>query len=79
MGSQAEWLQRFSSPSGASSSAGRTVFASAVGPLRLAEALRQTGSYDLVFNGLAVVVVFLGIASAQVLAPAEVSKAAVRT
>ena len=40
-----------------------TVFASAVGPLLLAQTLRQTGSYDLMFNGLAVVVVFLGIAS----------------
>jgi MFS family permease len=55
-----------------------TVFASAVGPLLLAETLRQTGSYDLVFNGLAVVVLFLGIASwycpvpaAQVLTAAE--------
>ncbi|MBZ5603336.1 MAG: MFS transporter, partial [Acidobacteriia bacterium] len=40
-----------------------TVFASAVGPLLLAETLRQTGSYDVVFNGLGVIVVFLGIAS----------------
>jgi len=40
-----------------------TVLASAVGPLLLAETLRQTGSYDLIFNGLAVVVFFLGIAS----------------
>ena len=38
-----------------------TVFASAVGPLLLAETLRRTGSYDLIFNGLAVVVVALGI------------------
>jgi hypothetical protein len=55
-----------------------TVFASAVGPLLLAETLRQTGSYDLMFNGLAMVVLFLGIASwycpapaAQVLSAAE--------
>ena len=55
-----------------------TVFASAVGPLLLAETLKQTGSYDLIFNGLAVVVLFLGVASwycpipaAQVLAAAE--------
>jgi MFS family permease len=40
-----------------------TVFASAVGPLLLAETLKQTGSYDLMFNGLAVIVLFLGIAS----------------
>ncbi len=40
-----------------------TVLASAVGPLMLAETLRQTGSYDLMFNGLAVIVVLLGIAS----------------
>ena len=39
-----------------------TVFASAVGPLLLAGTLRQTGSYDLIFNSLAVVVVLLGIA-----------------
>lgn len=55
-----------------------TVFASAVGPLLLAETLRQTGSYDLMFNGLAAVVLFLGIASwycpmpgAQTLSAAE--------
>jgi MFS family permease len=55
-----------------------TVFASAVGPLMLAETLKQTGSYDLMFNGLAVVVLLLGIASwycpvpaAQVLSAAE--------
>ena len=39
-----------------------SVFASAVGPLLLAGTLRQTGSYDLIFNSLAVVVVLLGIA-----------------
>jgi MFS family permease len=55
-----------------------TVFASAVGPLLLAETLRQTGSYDVMFNLLAVVVLFLGIVSwycpvprAQVLSAAE--------
>jgi hypothetical protein len=47
-----------------------TVFASAVGPLLLAETLQQTGSYDLMFNGLAVVVLFLGIASWYCLMPA---------
>lgn len=39
-----------------------TVFASAVGPLLLAETLRQTGSYNLIFQVLAVTVVVLGIA-----------------
>ena len=39
-----------------------TVFASAVGPLLLAETLRQTGSYDLIFNSLAVAVALLGVA-----------------
>ena len=54
------------------------MFASAVGPLLLAETLRQTGSYDVMFNLLAVIVLFLGIASwycpvpgAQVLSAAE--------
>jgi MFS family permease len=40
-----------------------TVVASAVGPLLLAETLAMTGSYDLLFFGLAVVVALLGIAS----------------
>jgi MFS family permease len=39
-----------------------TVFASAIGPLLLAETLRQTGSYNLMFQALAVTVVVLGIA-----------------
>ncbi len=38
-----------------------TVFASAVGPLLLAETFRQTGSYDLLFYNLAAVVFVLGI------------------
>lgn len=46
-----------------------TVFASAVGPLLLAETLRHTGSYDLIFDGLAVAVAFLGIASWYVVLP----------
>jgi predicted MFS family arabinose efflux permease len=37
-----------------------TVFASAVGPLLLAEILERTGSYDDVFYGLAVIVAALG-------------------
>jgi MFS family permease len=38
-----------------------TVFASAVGPLLLAETLRLTGSYNLIFQVLAVIVVVLGL------------------
>src|SRR5580700_4382578 len=48
-----------------------TVFASAVGPLLLAETLRQTGSYDLMFNSLAVIVVVLGIGSWYVPLPSR--------
>jgi MFS family permease len=40
-----------------------TVFASAIGPLLLAETLRLTGSYDLIFYTLAAAVIILGIAS----------------
>jgi MFS family permease len=40
-----------------------TVFASAVGPLLLAEALRSMGSYDFIFNFLAVFTVVLGVAA----------------
>ena len=46
-----------------------TVVASAVGPLLLAETLARTGSYDLLFWGLAIVVAALGTASAVVPAP----------
>jgi hypothetical protein len=46
-----------------------TVFASAVGPLLLAETLQHTGSYDLMFDGLAIVVAFLGITSWYVALP----------
>jgi len=38
-----------------------TVFASAVGPLLLAETLERTGSYDSMFYGLATVTVVLGV------------------
>jgi MFS family permease len=38
-----------------------TVFASAVGPLLLAETLRSTGSYNFIFNLLAVLTVLLGV------------------
>jgi MFS family permease len=38
-----------------------TVFASAAGPLLLAETLRSTGSYDFIFNLLAVLTVALGL------------------
>jgi hypothetical protein len=48
-----------------------TVVASAVGPLLLAETLARTGSYDLLFWGLAVVVAALGIASWLVPTPAR--------
>jgi MFS family permease len=40
-----------------------TVFASALGPLVLAETLKSTGSYDLIFYLLAVVTVALGLAA----------------
>ena len=40
-----------------------TVFASAIGPLLLAETLRQTGSYDLMFYSLSLVVAILGVSS----------------
>jgi MFS family permease len=48
-----------------------TVFASAVGPLLLAETLRQTGSYNLIFQVLAVTVVVLGIACWFVAVPSR--------
>ena len=48
-----------------------TVLASAVGPLLLAETLRQTGSYDVIFNSLAVVVAILGVASWYVPLPSR--------
>lgn len=40
-----------------------TVFASAVGPLLLAETLKSTGSYDFIFNLLAAFTVALGLAA----------------
>jgi MFS family permease len=40
-----------------------TVLASGVGPLLLAQTLAHTGSYDLMFYGLAVIVTVLGFAS----------------
>jgi MFS family permease len=48
-----------------------TVVASAVGPLLLAETLARTGSYDLLFWGLAAVVAVLGMASWLVPTPAR--------
>ena len=39
-----------------------TVFASAIGPLLLAQTLKQTGSYNLIFNGLAMLVTLLAVA-----------------
>ena len=53
-----------------------TVLASAIGPLLLAETLRQTGSYDLMFNSLAVIVVVLGIGSWYVPLPSREQKPA---
>jgi MFS family permease len=38
-----------------------TVFASALGPLVLASTLERTGSYDVIFRGLAAMVVVLGL------------------
>lgn len=52
-----------------------TVFASAVGPLLLAETLRQTGSYDVIFNSLAAVVAVLGIACWYVPLPSRANYA----
>ncbi len=46
-----------------------TVVASAVGPLLLAETLARTGSYDLLFFGLALVVAVLGVGAAVVPTP----------
>jgi MFS family permease len=48
-----------------------TVFASAVGPLLLAETLRATGSYNFIFNLLAVFTVLLGVAAWFVALPAR--------
>jgi MFS family permease len=48
-----------------------TVFASAVGPLLLAETLRSTGSYNLIFNLLAVLTVLLGLAAWFVTLPSR--------
>jgi MFS family permease len=48
-----------------------TVFASAIGPLLLAETLERTGSYDSIFYGLAGVVVVLGVGSWLVRLPSR--------
>jgi MFS family permease len=48
-----------------------TVFASAVGPLLLAETLRSTGSYDTIFNLLAAFTVALGVAAWFVVLPSR--------
>jgi MFS family permease len=48
-----------------------TVFASAIGPLLLAKTLAETGSYNLVFYGLAVAVAVLGAGSWFVPLPAR--------
>lgn len=46
-----------------------TVFASALGPLLLAETLRSTGSYNFIFNLLAVLTVLLGLGAWFVVLP----------
>ena len=48
-----------------------TVFASAIGPLLLAETLEKTGSYDLIFYALSLLVVLLGVSSWYVPLPAR--------
>ncbi|HEU0121259.1 MAG TPA: MFS transporter [Bryobacteraceae bacterium] len=48
-----------------------TVVASAIGPLLLAETLAQTGSYDLLFWGLAALVAVLGIGAWLVPSPVQ--------
>jgi MFS family permease len=52
-----------------------TVLASAIGPLLLAETLQSTGTYDLIFYGLAVVVTVLALASLFVRLPVRHSRA----
>jgi MFS family permease len=53
-----------------------TVFASAVGPLLLAETLEKTGSYDPIFFGLAAVVLLLGTCSWVVRLPTRAAESA---
>jgi hypothetical protein len=48
-----------------------TVFASAVGPLLLAQTLKQTGSYDSIFYLLALIVAALGVAAWLVRLPSS--------
>src|SRR5207244_8217990 len=48
-----------------------TVFASAVGPLLLAETLARTGSYDSIFYALAMIVAALGGGSCLVRLPSR--------
>lgn len=48
-----------------------TVFASAIGPLLLAETLERTGSYDSIFYGLAGIVLALGVGSWMVRLPSR--------
>jgi MFS family permease len=53
-----------------------TVLASALGPLLLAETLKSTGSYDFMFNLLAVLTVVLGVAAWFVRMPSREPSAA---
>jgi MFS family permease len=50
-----------------------TVFASAIGPLLLAETLARTGSYDLIFYGLAAAVAVLGISCWSARSPSRLN------
>ncbi len=52
-----------------------TVFASAVGPLVLAETLKSTGSYSSIFNLLAAITVALGLGAWFVSMPVRLSRA----
>lgn len=52
-----------------------TVVASAIGPLLLASTLERTGSYDLIFRGLAAMVVLLGVGCWFVSVPTGVTQA----
>lgn len=53
-----------------------TVLASAIGPLLLAETLRRTGSYDLMFYSLSLVVAVFGVSSWYVPLPVRVPELA---
>jgi MFS family permease len=56
-----------------------TVLASAIGPLLLAEALERTGSYDIMFYSLAILVAALGVWSWRVPLPHRATRARTST